>query len=178
MLISARFCKSFTTSSLIQSGLVATASPTIFLFNNEITNYYLCYDEYFFIDTIITVSPPSPYITSEYYRYHVYQDEEHAQEYFEELSENRREMYGSNAEWCIEDDYCYVIYSMDGTERYADYGAAINELESRYDTDELVLYGGVYYYDTTIISVQRLSDNEEDIEETRDFLDALGLPHM
>jgi len=124
-------------------------------------------------------SPPT--IRLEKYSLREYENSVDAREYFENSFENAEEEYGSNASVYLEDDYGYIIYLTDGTEYYSNYGpyaeVALAELESRYD-EEVMLIGGIYYYESTVIVIERLSDDEEDIEETRDFLDALGLPHM
>lgn len=123
-------------------------------------------------------SPPT--IRLEKYSLREYENSVDAREYFENSFENAEE-YGSDASVYLEDDYGYIIYLTDGTEYYSNFGAyaevALAELESRYD-DDVMLIGGMYYYESTVIVIERLSDDEEDIEETRAFLDALGLPHM
>lgn len=124
-------------------------------------------------------NPPSIWL--EGYSLREYENSVDARENFENSFENAEEDYGSNASVYLEDDYGYIIYLTDGTEYYSNYGSytevALAELESRFDED-VMLIGGIYYYESTVIEVERLSDNEEDIEETRDFLDELGLPHM
>ena len=124
-------------------------------------------------------TPPS--ILLEWYSLREYENSVDARNYFVDRFESAEEEYGSNASVYLEDDYGYIIYLTDGTEYYSNYGSnaevALAELESRFDED-VMLFGGIYYYESTVIVVERLSDNEEDIEETRDFLDALGLPHM
>ncbi len=122
-----------------------------------------------------------PHITLECYSLKEYEDSVDAREYFETNLENAEEKYGPDASVYLEGDYGYIIYFTDGTEYYSNYGSyaevALAELESRFDED-VMLIGGIYYYESTIIEVEHLSDNEEDIEEIRDFLDELGLPHM
>ena len=124
-------------------------------------------------------TPPNMYF--EQYRLMEYENSVDARDNFENRFESAEEKYGPNASVYLEDDYGYIIYLTDGTEYYSNYGSyaevALAELESRFDED-VMLFGGIYYYESTVIVVERLSDNEEDIEETRDFLDALGLPHM
>ena len=124
-------------------------------------------------------APPNLFL--EQYCFMEYEISVDARDYFENSFENAEEDYGPNASAYLEDDYGYIIYLTDGTEYYSNYGSyaevTLAELESRFDED-VMLFGGIYYYESTVIVVERLSDNEEDIEETRDFLDALGLPHM
>ncbi len=124
-------------------------------------------------------NPPS--IGLEWYSLREYENSVDARNYFENLFESTEEEYDQDASVYLEGDYGYIIYSTDGTEYYSNYGpyaeVALAELESRFDED-VMLIGGIYYYESTVIEVERLSDNEEDIEEIRGFLDELGLPHM
>lgn len=124
---------------------------------------------------------PPPDIILELYWLTEYETSVDARDYFEDILESERNKYGSDASVYIEDDYGYIIYFTDRTEYYSNYGCyteeALAELESRFD-DDVMLIGGIYYYESTVIEVECLSDNEEDIERTRNFLDELGLPHM
>ena len=149
-------------------------------YDSSISEYRIIYADLIDIQYEVEICHDQhPSIYAERYCFDEYHDADYAREIFEINYESRENSNNSNGESYLGENYGYILHEIDGANFYHGYSnEALEELNSRYNMDELVLYGGMYYYDTTLISIECLSDNEEDIERTRDFLDALGLPHM